>query len=194
MGNKIKEEFEKHSGLTMISALLAVDNPTPANDSHAAILQIKFHAGGHQRILAGSLDTHGFLHVARLLGEQARNIVAAESGGLWPPPREMPAVDRGAEDGDVDTELYLREGSPFAVAAKVTLKDGRIGIGIARQDPSQPGALGLDAMDKAAKDDALENMPKVPPDRAANLLWQAQIGDRDSTDLQAQLGQPAHEG
>lgn len=187
MGNKIKEEFEKHSGLEMISYHMAVDNRDPA-----ATLQIKFIGGAMPKILATSLDTHGFLHAARLLGEQARNIVAAESGGVWPPPREMPAVDRGAEDGDVDTELYLREGFPFAVAAKVTLKDGRIGIGIARQDPSQPGALGLDAMDRGAKDDALENMPKVPPDRAANFLWQAQIGDRDPTDLQAQLGQPAH--
>jgi len=190
MANRIKEEFEKHSGLTMISALLAVDNPNPANDSHAAILQIKVHAGGHQKILAGSLDAHGFLHVARLLGEQARQIVTAESGGTGPHAREMPAVDRGAEDSEIDTELYLREGFPFAVAAKVQLKDGRIGIGIARQDPTQPGALGLDAMDKAAKDDALENMPSV----SARLGEPHFQRGGDPTDLQAHLGQPAHEG
>lgn len=76
----------------------------------------------------------------------------------------------------IDTEMYLRDGFPHAVVCKVQLKDGRIGIGVARQDPKAPGALAQQAMDKAALDDALENVPApIDPD-----------------DLQASLGHPAH--
>lgn len=78
-------------------------------------------------------------------------------------------------DTDIDTELYLRDGMPHATVCKVQLRDGRIGIGIFRQDPKAPGALEGAAADRAALDDALENVPALV----------------DADDLQASLGQPA---
>lgn len=80
-----------------------------------------------------------------------------------------------ADHADIDTELYLRDGMPHATVCKVQLKDGRIGIGVFRQDPKAPGSLEGPAADRAALDDALENVPDpVDPD-----------------DLQAALGQSA---
>lgn len=89
---------------------------------------------------------------------------------------ELPPVSAPPDSSAIDTELYLRDGFPHAVVCKVQLKDGRIGIGVARQDPKAIGALGAAAMDRAALDDALENVP----------------GPVDEDDLQARLGQPAY--
>lgn len=80
-----------------------------------------------------------------------------------------------ADHDDIDTELYLRDGAPHATVCKVQLKDGRIGVGIFRQDPRVSGSLGQGAADARALDDALENVPE----------------HADPDDLQAQLGQPA---
>jgi hypothetical protein len=80
-----------------------------------------------------------------------------------------------ADADDIDTEMYLRDGAPHATVCKVELKDGRVGIGIFRQNPKSHGSLSQPAADKAALDDALENVPDPV----------------DEDDLQAQLGQPA---
>lgn len=179
MGNKIKEEFEKHSGCKYLS------HRFPRNTESEPMVEISYLIGAGLEQRTGFytmlLDGHGFWHAAAKIGERVREIEK--------PQPVMPAVDRGAEDGEIESELYLRDGFPFAVAAKVTLKDGRIGIGIARQDPSLPGALGLDAMDARAREDALENMPKM-----IIGIDHGHPGGFDPTDLQAQLGQPAHEG
>lgn len=80
-----------------------------------------------------------------------------------------------ADHADINTEMYLRDGMPHACVCKVQLKDGRIGIGIFRQDPTAACWLEGPAADRAALNDALENVPDpVDPD-----------------DLQASLGQPA---
>lgn len=88
----------------------------------------------------------------------------------------MVEVQRSPGPDDIDTEMYLRDGAPHATVCKVQLRDGRIGVGIFRQDPRATGALEQAAADKAALDDALENVPKPA----------------DPDDLQAQLGHPAH--
>lgn len=84
-----------------------------------------------------------------------------------------------ANEDQIDTEMYLRDGYPHAVVCKVQLKDGRIGIGIFRQDPKAPGALEGAAADRAALDDALESVPDREP------------AEQPDHDLQASLGQPA---
>lgn len=76
---------------------------------------------------------------------------------------------------DIDTEMYLRDGMPHATVCKVQLRDGRIGIGIFRQDPSKPGALEGAAADAAARDDALQNVP-APDDPDGDL--QASLGHK----------------
>lgn len=67
------------------------------------------------------------------------------------------------DDKEIDTEMYLRDGAPHATVCKVQLKDGRIGIGVFRQVP-MPGrsfpSLEQAAADRAALDDALENIPE----------------------------------
>lgn len=88
---------------------------------------------------------------------------------------------------DIDTELYLRDGMPYACVCKVRLKDGRIGIGLFRQDPAAPGSLEGPAADRAALDDALDNVP-------LDLTFSDVVdGGSDPFDLQASLGQKAHE-
>lgn len=176
--SRIQVEFEKRAG-----PACKFDSSNVGTAGESAMIAIRFTMLDKPRVLAVSLESLGLFHAAAKIGEQAAELYHDETGERAP--REMLAVDRGATDDEIDTVLYLRDGFPFAVAAKVQLKDGRIGIGVARQDPMASGALGLDAMDKAAQDDALENMPKV---------W---IGidhgkEADTTDLQAQLGQPAH--
>lgn len=94
-------------------------------------------------------------------------------------------------DTDIDTEMYLRDGFPHAVVCKVQLRDGRIGIGIARQNPASPGALGDQAMDKAALDDALENVPERTEPGDGTEIEKQITADEADHDLQASLGQPA---
>lgn len=116
-----------------------------------------------------------------------------------------------SDEPDIDTELYLRDGFPYATVCKVQLHDGRIGIGLFRQDPNAQGALGIQAADKAALDDALENLGPLPEDKKADIEamilrdpelletpGQAleRIGNLTGGidhDLQAQLGHPARE-
>lgn len=85
-----------------------------------------------------------------------------------------------ADHAEIDTEMYLRDGMPHACVCKVQLKDGRIGIGIFRQDPKQSGSLEGPAADRAALDDALEN------------VYALAFPECDD-DMQASLGQKAHE-
>lgn len=80
-----------------------------------------------------------------------------------------------ADDPDIDTEMYLRDGFPHATVCKVQLRDGRIGIGVFRQVLGSTGCLESQAADAAALADALEHLP----------------GPVDADDLQAKLGQPA---
>lgn len=84
------------------------------------------------------------------------------------------------DNPDIDNEMYLRDGMPHACVCKVQMKDGRIGIGIFRQDPKAPGSLEGPAADRAALDDALENVPDS-------------VNREPDHDLQASLGQKAHE-
>lgn len=175
MGNKIQQEFEKHAG----DAGQYLSHRFIANGAGEPMLEISYGPNGSW--IATLLDAHGFWHAAAKLGERAREIAGK--------PREMMTVQRGPDSAEVESELYLRDGFPFAVAAKVQLRDGRIGIGVARQDPFQPGALGLDAMDARAREDALENMPGVIIGIDHGIP-----GGIDATDLQAKLGQPAREG
>lgn len=93
-----------------------------------------------------------------------------------------------ADHADIDNELYLRDGMPHACVCKVQLKDGRIGIGIFRQDPQAPGSLEGHAADRAALDDALENVHEHPA-AAGQIEMTAEEPDHD---LQASLGQKAH--
>lgn len=94
-----------------------------------------------------------------------------------------------ADHADIDTEMYLRDGMPFATVCKVQMTDGRIGIGIFRQDPSQPGSLEGSAADGAALDDALENLHAHPA-----VEGQIEMASEEPRhDLQASLGQKAHE-
>lgn len=72
-----------------------------------------------------------------------------------------PTVTRPPSTDEIATEMYLRDGYPHAVVCKVQLRDGRIGIGIFRPVPGQQGDLGPQAADKAALDDALENVHEV---------------------------------
>lgn len=100
-----------------------------------------------------------------------------------------------ADHADIDNELYLRDGMPHACVCKVQLKDGRIGIGIFRQDPKAPGSLEGPAADRAALDDALENVPDLVPTMTATRQHHEHLefdGVVDH-DLQASLGQKAHE-
>lgn len=102
-----------------------------------------------------------------------------------------------ANEYQIDTEMYLRDGMPFANVCKVQLKDGRIGIGIFRQDPKAPGALEDAAADRAALDDALENVPNAPVTMTATRQHHEHVdyihdaGEEPDHDLQASLGQPA---
>lgn len=92
-----------------------------------------------------------------------------------------------ADHSQIDTEMYLRDGMPHACVCKVQIKDGRIGIGLFRQDPAAPGALEGPAADRAALDDALENVPDKP--EQMEPAWESPADD----DLQASLGQKARE-
>lgn len=94
-----------------------------------------------------------------------------------------------ADHADIDTEMYLRDGMPHACVCKVQLKDGRIGIGLFRQDPAAAGSLEGPAADRAALDDALENAPDAPVPGDGYIERQMEADD----DLQASLGQKAHE-
>lgn len=93
-----------------------------------------------------------------------------------------------ADSSQIDTEMYLRDGMPHACVCKVQLIDGRIGIGVFRQDPKQSGLLEGPAADRAALDDALENVPE----QAVPALPEP-YSFEDDHDLQASLGQKAHE-
>lgn len=94
---------------------------------------------------------------------------------------------------EIDTEMYLRDGMPHACVCKVQLRDGRIGIGIFRQDPKSPGALEGPAADRAALDDALENVPDLVPTMTVTRQHHEHCDFDGGTDLQASLGQKAHE-
>lgn len=86
-------------------------------------------------------------------------------------------------EDQIDTEMYLRDGYPHAVVCKVQLRDGRIGIGIFR---SESAAVEVETMDRAARDDALENVPEP----AASAAVDGGMVEQDD-DLQATLGHPA---
>lgn len=96
-----------------------------------------------------------------------------------------------ADFADIDNELYLRDGMPHACVCKVQLRDGRIGIGIFRQDPTAPGSLEGPAADRAALDDALENVPDAPDVHVPGVVSNRE--PEQDHDLQASLGQKAHE-
>lgn len=97
-----------------------------------------------------------------------------------------------ADHGDIDTEMYLRDGAPWATVCKVQMTDGQVGIGIFRQDQAATGSLDQQAADKAALDDALENLHGgLEADQAAGRAFT--VTDDLDHDLQASLGQKAHE-
>lgn len=96
-------------------------------------------------------------------------------------------------DSEIDNELYLRDGMPHACVCKVQLRDGRIGIGVFRQDPKQQGALEGAAADRAALDDALENVPDLVPTMTVTRQHHEGCDFDGDVDLQASLGHKAHE-
>lgn len=97
------------------------------------------------------------------------------------------------DHADIDTEMYLRDGMPHACVCKVQLKDGRIGIGLFRQDPAAPGSLEGPAADRAALDDALANVPEAVPTMTVTRQHHEHADFDGDVDLQASFGQKAHE-
>lgn len=57
-----------------------------------------------------------------------------------------------ADSSQIDTEMYLRDGAPFATVCKVAMKDGRIGVGI---QYSTPNDYQQEVCDAAAKQVAM---------------------------------------
>lgn len=98
-----------------------------------------------------------------------------------------------ADHADIDTEMYLRDGMPYACVCKVQLRDGRIGVGIFCQDPKQSGSLDGPAANRAALDDALENVPDPVPTMTVTRQHHEHLEFDGDVDLQASLGQKAHE-
>lgn len=97
------------------------------------------------------------------------------------------------DQSQIDTEMYLRDGAPYATVCKVQLIDGRIGIGVFRQDPNATGSLAQQAADKAALDDALENVPDLVPTMTVTRQHHEHCDFDGGVDLQASIGQKAHE-
>lgn len=87
------------------------------------------------------------------------------------------------KDPTIDTQLYLRDGSPRATVCKVQMKDGRIGIGVYRHPETSP-ELKQDDLDLLAFHRAVDHLPP-------SLAPQEELEVDD--DLQAKLGQKAHD-
>lgn len=92
-----------------------------------------------------------------------------------------------ANDNQIDTEMYLRDGAPHATVCKVQMKDGRVGIGVYRL-PLAGLPRSQSAYDALALSDALANLHDKPLD-GGDPVAQPEEPDHD---LQASLGQPAH--
>lgn len=107
----------------------------------------------------------------------------------------------------VDSAMYLRDGWPYAVVCKVTMKDGCIGIGVFRNSQGRP--LKPETADHAALTDAIVHLAPNPPDytelhehvakmaklaadEAERRRAQQEKPETDE-DLQAALGQKAHD-
>lgn len=96
---------------------------------------------------------------------------------------------------EIDTEMYLRDGAPHATVCRVVMKDGRIGIGLYRHVLGTP-FMGTDDYDALALSNALAHLherpePDLEADMAAGRAFT--VGEEPDHDLQASLGQKAHE-
>lgn len=94
-----------------------------------------------------------------------------------------------ASSVSIDTVMYLRDGAPHATVCKVQMKDGRIGIGIIR---SVPGSLPMSqsSYDALALSNALAHLHERPEPAGDPP---AVVPEEPDDDLQASLGQKAHE-
>lgn len=94
----------------------------------------------------------------------------------------------------IDTEMYLRDGAPYATVCKVAMKDGRMGVGMYRLPPGMP-MIEQDALDARALSDALAHLIEPPIDHTLPHGFEtgAQQEPETDEDLQAALGQKAHE-
>lgn len=105
-------------------------------------------------------------------------------GGHVPEDKHAAAAGAG-----IDSEMYLRDGAPYATVCLVVMKDGRIGIGIYR--PNLDGfPSSQSSYDTFAKADALDNLHKRPQPAGDPP---AAVPEEPDDDLQASLGQKAHE-
>lgn len=89
---------------------------------------------------------------------------------------------------EIDTEMYLRDGAPYATVCKVQMKDGRIGIGLARSVPSTL-LMSQSSHDALALSNALANLHERPQPAGDPPA----APEEPDVDLQASLGQKAHE-
>lgn len=93
------------------------------------------------------------------------------------------------DQSQIDTEMYLRDGAPYATVCKVQMKDGRIGIGVFRM---VHGGLPMSqsSYDALALSNALANLHEPPIDGGDPVAHDPEEPDHD---LQASIGQKAHE-
>lgn len=90
----------------------------------------------------------------------------------------------------IDSEMYLRDGAPHATVCKVQMKDGRIGIGVARSVPGSSLPMSQSSYDALALSNALANLHEPTIDGGDPVAHEP---EEPGHDLQASLGQKAHE-